>query len=177
MNKHLQYVREFRETFSLPQAAFGTEGHLSDMDVVMRQVWLMEAGSEVFRALKKGDMADILARLAGLAYCSLNAVAMLGEDVVEQPVLWRHDGSVLSVMKLLSEKIHGCVSGKAADYSALYCTCAHLARGFLNADFDKTLQMFHAHHMNHCKRYGADFDKDGEVIHAQGVDLSDCLYE
>lgn len=177
MNKHLQYVREFRETFSLPQTAFGTAGHLSDMDAVMRQAWLMEAGSGVLRALKKGDMAEILARLTGLSYCSLGAVAMLGEDVLDQPVLWRHEGSVLSVMRLLSEKIHGCASGKTPDYSALYCACAHLARGFLNADFDKALQMFHAHHMDRCKRDGADFEKDGELIRDQGVDLSDCLYE
>lgn len=177
MNKHLQYVREFRETFSLPQAAFGTEGHLSDMDAVMRQAWLMEAGSAVMRALKKGDMADILTRLTMLAYCSLNAIAMQGEDVADQPVLWRHEGSVLSVMRLVSEKIHGCASGKSADYSALYSTCAHLARAFLNADFDKALLMFHTYHMDRCKYHRADFENNGEAIDDQTVDLSDCLYE
>jgi hypothetical protein len=177
MNKHLRDVREFRDTFSLPQAAFGTEGHLSDMDIVMRQAWLMEAGSGVLHALKKGDMGDILVRLIELAYCALGAIAMRGEDVIENPVLWRHDGSVLSVMRLVSDKIHCCSSGKTEDYSAVYSSCAHLASGFLNADFDKALQMFHTNHMDYCKRHDADFKKDGELIHDKTLDLSEYLYE
>lgn len=177
MNKHLQSVRGFRDTFSLPQAAYGRLGHLSDMDVIMRLAWLMEAESEVLRALKKGDMAEILARLVGLAYCALGAIAMQGGDVIDRPVFWRHDGSVLSVMRLLSEKINNCTSGKTEDYSAVYCACVHLTGSFLNADFDKALQLFHAGHMENCKLYGADFDNDGESSRSKTVDLSECLYE
>lgn len=177
MNKHLQSVREFRDTFTLPQATYGTQGHLSDMDIIMRLAWLMEAGSEVLRALKKGDMAEILARLVGLAYCALGAIAMQGGDVIERPVLWRHDGSVLSVMQLLSDTINRCTSGKIEDYSAIYCACAHLTGSFLNADFDRALQTFHTGLMETCKGHGVDFDRDGESVKGITADLSDCLYE
>lgn len=177
MNIHLQSVREFRDTFSLPQADYGTPGHLSDMDIIMRQAWLMEAGSGVLHALKKGDMADILARLVGLAYCALGAIAVQGEDVIIRPVIWRHDGSVLSVMRLLSDKINRCATGMTIDYSSVYCACAHLASSFLNSDFDKAMQMFHAGHMEHCKQYGADFDRDGESSQNTTADLSECLFE
>ncbi|MGR9088254.1 MAG: nucleoside triphosphate pyrophosphohydrolase family protein [Gammaproteobacteria bacterium] len=177
MNVHLQYVREFRSAFSLPQSDHGTHGHLSDMDIVMRQAWLMEAGSNTLHAIRKGDMAEILARLVGLAYCALGAIAVLGEDVLERPVIWRHDGSVLSVLRLLSDQINRCTSGKALDYSGVYCACAHLASSFLNADFDKAVRMFHAGHMESCRRGKVDFDRDGESSQNRNPDLSECLYE
>lgn len=177
MNKHLQSVREFRDTYSLPQGTYGMHGHLSDMDMIMHQAWLMNAGGDVLLSLKKGDMAEILVSLVGLAYCALSAIALQGDDVVESPVLWRHDGSVLSVMRVLSEKINQCASGKSEDYSEVYCVCAHLTRGFLNADFDKAMQLFHASRMSSGKPLGANVDKDDNSNQYTLPDLSECLYE
>jgi hypothetical protein len=50
--------------------------HLSDMDIIMRQALLMEAGSEIFKAIKAGEMAEILAGLIDLSYSALGAIAM-----------------------------------------------------------------------------------------------------
>jgi len=177
MNTHLQSVREFRDTFSLAQADFGVKTHISDMDIVMRQAWLMEAGSKTLRAFKKGEMADILVSLVALAYCALSAIAQRGDSVIERPVVWRHDGSVLSVMRLISDKINRCESGEAVDYSAVYCACIQLTRSFLNADFDKSFNMFHANRMENGKNHGADADKDVNSDRYTTPDLSDCLFE
>ncbi|MGR8979649.1 MAG: nucleoside triphosphate pyrophosphohydrolase family protein [Gammaproteobacteria bacterium] len=177
MNTHLQMVREFRDAFALPQAVYGEQTHISDMDIVMRQAWLMEAGSKTLRALKKGDMADILVNLMALAYCALSAIARQGGSVIERPVMWRHDGSVMSVMRLISDKINRCESGEAVDYSAVYCACIQLTRSFLNADFDRSFRMFHASRMEDGKNYGADEDKDVNSDQYATPDLSDCLFE
>lgn len=162
MNKHLKLVREFHEAFSLPQAEHGANIRLSDMDVVLRQALLMDEGSAALKAVKSGDMVEILAGLVSLAYSALGAVAMQGGDVTILPVAWRHDGFVLSIMRILSDKINHCSSGSSDDYSAVYCLCIHLARGFINADFDKAFQMIH----------------DGKMSKPVKIpDLSDCLYE
>ncbi len=162
MNKHLKLVREFHDAFSLPQAEPKAAIRLSDMDVVMRQALLMDEGSAALKAIKSGDMVEILAGLVNLAYSALGAVAMQGGDVTDTLVAWRHDGFVLSVMRALSDKINHCSSGSSADYSAVYCLCIHLSRGFVNADFDKAFQMIH----------------DGKLSKPPKIpDLSDCLYE
>ncbi len=162
MNKHLKLVREFNDAFSLPQAEPGATIRLSDMDVVLRQALLMDAGSAALKAIKSGDMVEILAGLVNLAYSALGAVAMQGGDVTDLPVTWRHDGFVLSVMRALSDKINHCTSGSSDDYSAVYCLCIHLTRSFINADFDKAFQMIH----------------DGKLSKPAKIpDLSDCLYE
>lgn len=162
MNKHLKLVRELNDTLSIQQAEHGTHAHLSDMDIVMRQALLMEEGSRVLKTIRAGDMVEILASLVNLAYCALGAIAMQGGDVSDNPVTWKHDGFVLSVMRILSEKIDHCSSGSADDYSAVYCLCAHLARCFINADFDKAFQAIH----------------DGKMSKpAKAPDLSECLFE
>ena len=162
MNMHLKLVREFHDTFSFPQAEQGANIRLSDMDVVMRQALLMDEGSAVLKAIKAGDMVEILAGLVNLAYCALGPIAIEGGDVVDRPVTWRHDGFVVSIMRALSDKIHNCTSGSTDDYSAVYCLCIHLTRSFINADFDKAFQMVH----------------DGKMSKpAKTPDLSDCLYE
>lgn len=173
MNKHLQYVRNYRENFSLPQAEFGGPGHMSDMDIVLCQAVLLESGSETFRSLKKGDMSEILGDLAQLAYCALNPVAMQGGDVIERRVFWRHDGSILSVMRLLSDNIHRCSSGLVIDYSTLYCSCKHLACNFLNADFDRAMQLFHEAQMADTRGLRS-FD---QRLASPTADFSECLYE
>ncbi len=162
MNKHLKLVREFNDTFSFPQAEQGVNVRLSDMDIIMRQAVLMEDGSAVLKAIKVGDMVEILAGLVNLAYGALGAIALCGGDVTDRPVTWRHDGFVLSIMRILSDKIDHCSSGNVDDYSEVYCLCAHLSRNFINADFDKALQMIH----------------DGKMSRSVKVpDLSECLYE
>ena len=162
MNKNLKLVREFHDTFSIPQAEQGANVRLSDMDVVLRLALLMDEGSAALKAIKAGDMVEILAGLVNLAYSALGAVALQGGDVTELPVTWRHDGFVVSIMRALSDKIHNCTSGSTDDYSAVYCLCIHLTRGFINADFDKAFQMIHAGKMS----------KPVKI-----PDLSDCLYE
>lgn len=162
MNKHLKSVREFNDVFALPQAEQGANERLSDMDIVMRQALLMEEGSAVLKAISAGEMVEILAGLVNLAYSALGAIAMRGGDVADRPVTWRHDGFVLSVMRILSEKIHHCTSGSTDDYSEVYCLCAHLTGSFINADFDKAFQMVH----------------DGKMSKPPVTpDLSDSLYE
>jgi len=162
MNKHLKLVREFHDAFSVPQAEHGSAIRLSDMDVVLRLALLMDAGSAALKAIKSGDMVEVLAGLVNLAYSALGAIAMQGGDVTDNPVIWRHDGFVLSVMRALSDRINHCTSGSSDDYSAVYCLCIHLTRSFINADFDKAFQMIHDDKL--CKP-------------GKTPDLSDCLYE
>jgi hypothetical protein len=173
MHNHLQLVGEYRKNFDLPSA----EDHLADMAIVLRQAWLMDGGKQVLLAIRQGDMAVILARLTGLAYLALNAVAMQGDDVELQTVSWRHDGSVLSLMRLVSDRINACSSGQSKDYSALYCACAQLAGSFLNADFDKSFGVLHRHQLETGTATGQGAENRGEVDWNRLPDLSDCLYE
>jgi hypothetical protein len=162
MNKHLKLVREYNDAFSISQAKPGASEQLHDLDIVMRQALLMDGGSAVFKAIKAGDMEQILAGLGNLAYYALGAVAMRGDDVTECPITWRYDGLILSVLRVLSEKINNCTSGNAEDYSHVYCFCAYLASTFTNADFDKAFQLVH----------------DGKMSKsAKTPDLSACLFE
>lgn len=173
MNEHLKLVRAFHESRNLPQAAHGIPKNLSDMDIILRQSLLMNAGSETLAGLKAGDMVAILAGLAELAYYALGGIALQGRDVIEEPVLWRHDGFVLSVMQLLSDKINRCATGDVGPYSEVYCLCAHLAKNFINADFDKTLRMIHNQNMS---RPDESRNNRPEKL-PKAPDLSDCLFE
>ncbi|MDD1621482.1 MAG: nucleoside triphosphate pyrophosphohydrolase family protein [Methylococcaceae bacterium] len=179
MNKHLQLVREFHEKFGITQPEYPETAHLSDMDVVMRQALLMECGSETFKAIAVGDLAKILAGLVDLAYNSLAAIACRGDDVIATSSKWRQDGSVLSVVRVLSERINGCTSGETVHYSALYGMCEQLARGFINADFDKAFQMVHDNLMAQTGKGGAqnyELRIERETL-PEAPDLSDALYE
>ncbi len=162
MNKHLKLVREFHDSHSFTQAQHGTHERLSDMNIVMRQALLMDEGSAVLKAIKAGDMVEILTGLIDLAYCALAGVAMQGDDVKDSPVTWRHDGFILSIVRILSDRINNCTSGASDDYSAVYCLCAHLATSFTNADFNKAFQIIHDRKMSR------------EV---KSCDLSECLFE
>lgn len=180
MNEHLQLVREYHDACAFPQADHGTRTHLSDMDIIIRQALLMDGGSEALKALKAGDMALILGGLVDLAYYALGSIAMRGEEVSERPVSWRHDGYVISVMRLLSDKINQCASGTAEHYSEVYCVCMHLANSFINADFDKAFQKVHQYHLTQLGEgpsiYAvAENLKKYTSLHAP--DLSDCLFE
>ena len=176
MNKQLKLVREFHDAFSIPQAEHGKNVRLSEMDIIMRQALLMEEGSELFRAIKAGDMVAILAGMINLSYCALGAIAIEGADVLDRPVVWRHDGFVISLMRLFSDKINNCTSGNPDNYSEVYCLCVYLSRSFINADFDKAFQMVHA-----SKKSGQLSCENVEEIQKskffKAPDLSDCLYE
>jgi hypothetical protein len=181
MNKQLKLVREFHDAFSIPQAEHGKNVRLSEMDIIMRQALLMEEGSGLFRAIKAGDMVEILAGMINLAYCALGAVAIQGADVLDRPVSWQHDGFVISLMRLFSDKINNCTSGNPDNYSEVYCLCVYLSRSFINADFDKAFQMVHDSKMSRLDKTGKLISENAEEIRKSKFfkvpDLSDCLYE
>lgn len=179
MHPHLQLVRDFHDRFGIDQPEYPDTQSLSTMDVVMRQALLMDCGSETFKALTSGDLARILAGLVDLAYNALAAIACRGDEVVATSVAWRQDGSVLSVVKVLSERINQCTSGETIHYSALYKICEHLARGFVNADFDEAFRMVHNNLMGRAAgASGQDYQHrlERETLPTP-PDLSDALYE
>jgi hypothetical protein len=177
MNKHLALVREFHGAFLFPQARHGENIRLSEMDIILRQALLMEEGSDLFKAIRSGDMANILAGMVNLAYCALDAIALQGADVTDQPVSWQHDGFVLSLTRLFSGQIHNCASGDPDDYSKIYCLCVYLSRNFINADFDKAFQMVHGSKMSLLDKGGHPAEKMPKPTFFKTPDLSDCLYE
>ena len=181
MNKHLKLVRGFHDAFSIPQAEQGANVRLSEMDIILRQALLMEEGSELFRAIKAGDMVEILAGMINLAYCALGAIAIQGADVSDQPVSWQHDGFVISLMRLFSDKINHCASGSPDNYSEVYDLCVYLSRSFINADFDKAFQMVHDSKMSKLGKNGKHTEENAEEVlrssYFKTPDLSDCLYE
>ena len=181
MNKHLRLVREFHDAFSVPQPESGANVRLSEMAIIMRQALLMEAGGELFRAIKSGDMVNILASMINLSYSALGAVALQGADFFEQPVSWQHDGFVISIMRLFSDKINKCTSGSPEHYSDVYCLCVYLSRGFINADFDKAFQMVHDSKISKRGKSEVFSGENTEGILKPNFfkisDLSDSLYE
>ena len=181
MNKHLKLVREFNDTLSFPQAGHGENVRLSEMDIILRQALLMEEGSLLLRAFKSGDMVEILAGMLNLSYCALGAIAVQGADVLDQPVSWRHDGFVISLARLFSDKINHCASGSPENYSEVYCSCVYLSKSFINADFDKAFQMVHDCKMSRLGKRAQLTEENAEEIlrseYFKTPDLSDCLYE
>lgn len=181
MNEHLKLVREFHDLLLFPQAKSGAESRLSDMEIISYQALLMEAGSDVLKAIKAGDMPEILSELVNLAYVALAATAMQAEEVIDKPVLWHQDWSLLSVAKGVSDKISYCTSGCTDHYLEVYCLCAHLVRGFVNADFDKAFRMIHDNNISRVKVSGESLYVDANNIRKLKLqnkpDLCDCLYE
>ncbi len=181
MNKHLKLVREHHQACSFKQAKFGEIGHVSDMEIIIRQAMLMEAASLLFNAIKSGEMVEILSGLVNLSYVALGAVAVSGEDVTESSLSWQHDGYVISIVRLMSDKIGQCANGNPNAYSEVYQLCVLLTRNFLNADFDKAFQVVHDHHMKHLSVKGVSIYEDAwnkylsELVKQPNLD--DCLYE
>lgn len=178
MHKHLQLVREFHEKFAIKQANHEDYTHLPDMDIVMRQALLLECGSQTCQALAGGDISKVLAGLIDLAYNALAAIACQGGDVQKASVSWRQDGSILSILRVLSEKIHACSSGEIQHYSALYALCEQLTRSFINADFDLAIRLLHQHCMaqaltHPAENYQQRFEQETLTV----PDLSAALYE
>jgi len=146
----------------------------------MYQALLMDYGSATFKAITSGDLANILAGLVDLAYSALAPIACRGDDVVATSVAWRQDGSVLSVMKVLCDKISLCSTGETIRYSALFNICEQLARGFINADFDKAFQTVHLHLMLQPPHAAPGQNYAARIVRASlpsPPDLSDALYE
>lgn len=181
MNGHLELVRAFHDALSCPQATQGSNGRLSDMEAVEYQALLMEAGGEVLKAIKVGEMLDILAGLINLAYVALAAIAKQGGEITGKSVAWQQGGFVLSIMRIIADKINGCSSGGTDGYSAVYCLCVHLTRGFVNADFDKAFYMVHQYNIARATQNGESFYSDSDSFRKLKLkktpDLSACLYE
>ena len=169
MNKHLNLVREFHDALSFPQAVYGANVRLSEMDIILRQALLLEAGSELFKAFKAGDVVEVLAGMINLAYSALGAIAIQEADVWDQPVSWQDDGFVISLMRLFSDKINHCASGRPDNYSEVYDLCVYLSRNFINADFDKAFQMVHESKMS-------KLDKNSKLTTKNAEDLLKSSY-
>lgn len=180
MNKHLQLVRDFNEHAGIKQPNFSETAHLSDMDIVMYQALLMDQGSTTFKAITSGDLANILAGLIDLAYTALAPIACRGDEVIATSVVWHQDGSVLSILKVLCDKIGDCSRGDTVAYSALYNISEQLAKGFINADFDKAFEIVHRHLMQQPQASEPDQNYTARIARARlpsPPDLSEALYE
>lgn len=149
---------------------------VSDMEIILSQALLMDAGSITFKAIKAGEIGDILAGLVALAHSALLALAMQEKGIIEPTGESRQEYQMLAIMRLLSEKIHHCSSGKAKDYCELYHLCASLTSGFLNADFDKAFQVYHDWYKV-CQGLSHDANKMDDLHKAPCPNLTDCLYE
>jgi hypothetical protein len=126
-------------------------------------------------------MVKILAGMVNLSYCTLGAIAVQGADVLDLPVSWRHDGFVISLARLFSDKINHCASGSPENYSEVYCLCVYLSKSFINTDFDKAFQMVHDSKMSKLGKSGKlteeNADENLRSSYFKTPDLSDCLYE
>jgi hypothetical protein len=147
------------------------------MGIIYSQALLMDAGSLSFKAIKAGDIEEILAGLVILAYTALETLTLLGCDIADYAGENRQSYQMLAIMRLLSDKINDCSSGEARYYSTLYHVCSHLATDFLNADFDKAFRVYHEWRT-------AIIDATDEKNFNRQIsnkskfpDLTDCLYE
>lgn len=163
MNPHLSLIKASPTHPQSTQA----EG-LSDIDIILSQALLMEAGSASFKAMKSGEIVEILAGLVALAYYALLALAGQDKNLIDQPAS-HQTYHLLAIMRLLSEEIYQCSSGKAEAYSRLYQSCSHLTTDFLNADFDKSFRTYHEWKKTNNPTNPQDSPKT--------IDLTDCLYE
>ena len=173
MHHHLALVKTIQ-----PHPKF-TEGEIprvSDMDIILSQALLMDAGSVTFKAIKSGEIAEILAGLVALAYTSIQALAMQDKDIVENQGEGYQEYQMLAIMRLLSDKIHQCSSSEAKHYSELYHLCASLASGFLNADFDQAFLVYHEW-QKACGDSSHDTNKIHDPHKTRLPDMTDCLYE
>ena len=171
MNRHIQLIKQFHQACAVNGALENT-GHLSDMDIIMQQALLMEESGALFRAVKRGDMAEILAGLVNLSYAALSSLVLLSGEDKPITIEWKNDGSVLSLVKRVTEAVAQCSDGQAEHYLSLYYLCERLARDFLNADFDRAFQMSHASRMADLQESHAR-----PSLHYKTPDLSDCLFE
>jgi hypothetical protein len=165
MNNHLALIK----TAQSNQEGFVEFSCGADMALILIQAKLMDAGSTTFKAIKSGELAEILTGLTALSYTALQALAFLNQEVAECRKESHLEYKMPAIMRLLSDKINDCSSGTAEAYSELYNLCAQLASGFLNADFDKSFKAFHTWYTD--KGFNQTINKPDLP------DLSDCMYE
>ncbi len=87
---------------------------------------------------------------------------------------------MVSVVKVLCDKISLCSTGETAHYSTLYNICEQLSRGFINADFDKAFELVHRHLMLQPPPLTEDQSYAARIVRASlpvPPDLSETLYE
>ena len=180
MNAHLKSVKDFHQALSIPRGVV-EGGRLSDKDVINYQAMLMETGSELLKAMRAGEMPEMLLGLVELAYVALAAIAKQDGDVGDKPAPWHLDWTLLSVVKVVSDKINACSVGQAGAYSDMYFLCIDLATNFVNADFDKAFETIHGNNMERIAISGKCIYDDSENLRQRKLhkapDLSDCLYE
>ncbi len=169
LTNHLELIRQSRAKQNL--ALDESKGY-SSMEIIDKQSLLMAAGGMTFKALNTGEMVDILAGLTHLAYLSAEALVCSGREIAVLPPPGYQAYEMLTIMQMLSEKIHFCSSGKTECYIDLYHCCAALAANFLNADFEKAFAMLHQWRLN-GKTQPALTICDCAMF----PDLTDCLYE
>jgi hypothetical protein len=173
MSEHLFLVKNQKAMASVKDnAASG----LSGMDIIGLQAVLMQAGSAAFRAVKSGEIANILTGLVSLAYTALEALSIMDKDDIEARRESSRAYQMLEIVQLLSARIGCCASGEAINYSNLYHLCRDLSSGFLNADFDKAFRVYHEWRKTNPDLTDICFKtENGCFINAP--DLTDCLYE
>jgi hypothetical protein len=173
MHHHLALVKTRQ-----PQPKFkeGEIPRVPDMGIILSQALLMDAGSVTFKAIKSGEIAEILAGLVALAYTAMQALAMQDKDIAEHQGESHQVYQMLAIMQLLSARIHHCSSGQAGHYAELYHLCASLSSGFLNADFDKAFRVYHEWR-EACQDSNDKADKMPDAHKAKLPDMTDCLYE
>lgn len=142
----------------------------SDMDIIETQALLMERGSLALKAIRAGELALILAGIVAVAYCALDGMRRYNMEAAADTEETTGDYLMAVIMRRLSQKIADCSSGNAAGYTALFSYCRHLARDFVNADFDNALITYHRWYVESGNRTAPGW-KDALP------DVSDSLFE
>lgn len=173
MNTHLALVKSLQanRATSKEQSA-----NISDMDIIFSQALLFEAGGKTLKAFKSGVIGDILAGLVALSYAALEALSLQSGEIELGSFKGKPQYHLLAIMRLLSQSITDCASGRAEHYAMLYQICSHLATDFLNADFDKAFKVYHEW-LKADQIFGGASDILPNLISANVPDLTDCLYE
>ncbi len=174
MHHHLALVKTLQPN---RQANVGESPYIiSEMDIILFQALLMDAGSATFKAIKQGEIEGILAGLVALAYASLQPLAAQDKDIGENEGELHQEYQLYLIMRQLSDTIHKCSSGQTEHYSKLYHLCAHFVSSFLNADFDKAFQLYHDWRIA-CDDSGAKTTETVSSDKPKRLDLIDCFYE
>jgi hypothetical protein len=173
MHHNLALVKAFQTS---SQAVTNETPHVSEMDIILFQALLMEAGSATFKAMKSGELEGILAGVIALAYTSLQAFAAQDKELGENQDGFHQEYQLCPIMRQLSDKIQHCSSGQAEHYAELYHLCAYLTSSFLNADFDKAFQAYHEWHGTYKDKAGETAKMPG-LIKVKPLGLIDCFYE
>ncbi|MBK8816239.1 MAG: hypothetical protein IPN42_12425 [Methylococcaceae bacterium] len=166
MNAYL----ELMSTLNYRRCKRHGDSELSDMEVISSQSSLMEAGSLTFHAIQVGELSVILTGLVALAYTALDILALKNVAIVEDANAKSNDYIMIAIMRRLTQKIADCSSGNPTDYLTLFNYCRHLARDFINADFDNALIVYHHWRVS---------QPNATLVNWKNSlpDLADCLFE